>query len=100
MKKTNKKIVRKFAVALAAVMAMTTAGAIGASADNSALNTVPKVNGGTHPFIIRMSSRNWSAMTVCGSCTVWITRKNDHDQEQRIIQRTEYETLRKRSYRR
>ena len=45
MKKTNKKIVRKFAVALAAVMAMTTAGAIGASADNSALNTVPKVKG-------------------------------------------------------
>ena len=45
MKKTNKKIVRKFAVALAAVMAMTTAGAIGASADNSALNSVPKVKG-------------------------------------------------------
>lgn len=45
MKKTNKKIVRKFAVALAAVMAMTTAGAIGASADNSVLNTVPKVKG-------------------------------------------------------
>jgi|GEM_PF-4111511 len=45
MKKTNKKIVRKFAVALAAVMAMTTAGAIGASADNLALNSVPKVEG-------------------------------------------------------
>ena len=45
MKKTNKKIVRKFTVALAAVMAMTTAGAIGASADNSALNSVPKVKG-------------------------------------------------------
>ena len=45
MKKTNKKIVRKFAVALAAVLAMTTAGAIGASADNSALNSVPKVEG-------------------------------------------------------
>lgn len=43
MKNTNRKITRKFAAALAAVMAMSTMAAIGASADSPALNNIPKV---------------------------------------------------------
>ena len=39
----NTKKARKIAAAMAAVMAMTTAGAIGASADSPAMNSIPKV---------------------------------------------------------